>query len=94
MAAAVAATGTRPNRVLQHHAEEVTDSPPPRGPLHAVLIRTPLILPVLMGQWRAIQLFTARTPLRHQFIHQITKPIIVVPLKEVNHFMYQDVLQA
>lgn len=36
-----------------------------------------LILPLHMGQWSTVQFIPELTPLRHEFIHQVHKPMVV-----------------
>jgi len=52
------------------------------------------VTPILMGEWRTVQLSPAQSPLGQVLVHQRGKSIVVVPLKQMDHLVDGDVLQT
>ena len=47
-----------------------------------------------MSQWCAVEFVSIQLPLRHELTYQRVKPFIVMPLKQMSHFMHKNKRQA
>ena len=52
------------------------------------------ISPILMSARGSIQFIAVEAPLRHELVHVVVEPVIMMPLKQVNHLVHQNTLKA
>jgi hypothetical protein len=50
--------------------------------------------PIVMPEWLRVQLFPDMRPSRQEIIHKSDKSVVMMPLKEVNHFVDDDIFET
>jgi len=50
--------------------------------------------PIVMPEWRRVQLFPNIRPSRQRVIHDGDKSVIMMPLNKMNHFVDNDILET